>query len=219
MIKLYGMPLSNYYNTIKLCLLEKGVAFEEVLNPPSQDGDYLTKSPMGKVPCIETDSGFLAESSAIMEYLEEAYPAQSLFPGDAYTRAKIRELNKVLELYIELPARRHLAATFFGEPRNQAAVAEVRPQIEQGLGAIERLAAFNPYFAGDEISYADLFGFYVFGMANMLTQAVYGWDIVGEVPKLGATLERIGARETTQNVNSAMQSAMDAFMEQQQQAS
>lgn len=52
MIKLYGMPLSNYYNTIKLCLLEKGIDFEEVANPPNQESDYLSKSPMGKVSTL-----------------------------------------------------------------------------------------------------------------------------------------------------------------------
>ena len=47
MIKLYGAPLSNYYNMVKVALLEKGLAFEEVLTPPSQDAGYLAKRPMG----------------------------------------------------------------------------------------------------------------------------------------------------------------------------
>ena len=218
MIKLYGVPLSSYYNTVKLCLLEKGVDFEEVMNPPNQEADYLTKSPMGKVPCIETSDGFLSESSAIMEYLEDTYPQNPLFPSNAFAKAKVREMNKVSELYIELAARRHLGSVFFGAPRSEAAVEEVRPLIEQGLGALRNLGSFNPYFAGDQFTYADIFGFYTFGLANMLTQAVYEWDIVAEVPGLGTTLERIGARETTQTVNTAMQAAMDAFMEQQKSA-
>jgi len=215
MLKLYGMPLSNYYNTVKLCLLEKGLDFEEVTNAPSQEPGYLAKSPMGKVPCIETSDGSLAESSAIMEYLEEAHPLPALFPSSAFAKAKVREINRILELYIELAARRHLASVFFGAPRNEAAVAEVRPLIEQGLGALKRLANFNPYFAGNQFTYADIFGFYTFSLANRLTRAVYQWDIVAEVPGLGATLKRIGGRETTQSVNMAMQLAMDSFMERQ----
>jgi glutathione S-transferase len=218
LIKLYGVPLSNYYNTIKLSLLEKGIEFEEVMSPPNQEADYLAKSPMGKVPCIETSDGFLSESSAIMEYLEETHPQNPLFPAKAFARAKVRELNKCLELYIELAARRHLGSVFFGAPRSEAAVEEVRPQIEKGLAAIKSLGNFAPYFAGDQLTYADIFGFYTFGLANMLTQAVYEWDIVAEVPGLGTTLERIGSRETTQTVNTAMQAAMDSFMEQQKSA-
>ena len=218
MIKLYGVPLSNYYNTIKLSLLEKGIDFEEVVNMPNQEANYLAKSPMGKIPCIETSDGFLSESSAIMEYLEDTHPAKPLFPKGAYAKAKVRELNNVLELYIELAARRHLGSVFFGAPRSAEATTEVRPAIEKGLAAVKQLGSFDPYFAGKDFTYADIFGFYTFGLANMLTKAVYEWDIVAEVPGLGATLERIGSRATTQKVNTAMQAAMDAFMAQKKSA-
>ena len=49
-IKLYGMPLSNYYNMVKAILLEKGMQFEEVLVTPNQEDDYLGKSPWAKSP-------------------------------------------------------------------------------------------------------------------------------------------------------------------------
>ena len=83
---------------------------------PNQESQYLAKSPMGKIPCIETSDGFLSESGAIMEYLEDTHPAKALLPNNAYTKAKVRELNKVLELYIELAPRRHLGSVFFGGP-------------------------------------------------------------------------------------------------------
>ena len=73
MIKLHGAPLSNYYNMVKTALLEKNISFEEVLTPPSQNPDYLAKSVMGKIPCIETKRGFLAETHAILDYLEESH--------------------------------------------------------------------------------------------------------------------------------------------------
>ena len=74
MLKLYGTPLSNNYNKAKLALLEKGLAFEEVAAPPSQEESFLQRSPMGKVPFIEVDGRFLAESQAIVEYIEETHP-------------------------------------------------------------------------------------------------------------------------------------------------
>jgi len=57
MLKLHGFSVSNYYNMAKFALLEKGLAFDEVSAMPSQEADYKAKSPMGKVPCIETDKG------------------------------------------------------------------------------------------------------------------------------------------------------------------
>ena len=47
-------------NTVKTALLEKNIPFEAVFAPPSQEPAYLAKSPMGKIPCIETEAGFIA---------------------------------------------------------------------------------------------------------------------------------------------------------------
>ena len=73
MIKLHGFSASNYYNVPKLALLEKGVAFEEVESytgvGPKYKPEYLDKSPLGKVPALETDEGFISESRAILEYI------------------------------------------------------------------------------------------------------------------------------------------------------
>ena len=56
-MKLHGVPLSNFYNMAKHALIEKDVHFEEVVTPPSQDPAFLAKSPMGKVPLLETPEG------------------------------------------------------------------------------------------------------------------------------------------------------------------
>ncbi len=57
MLKLGGFAISNYYNKVKVALLEKGVAFEEVNCRPSQEPDYLERSPMGKVPFLDLGNG------------------------------------------------------------------------------------------------------------------------------------------------------------------
>ena len=58
MLKLHGFPSSNYYNVAKLALLEKGIEFEEILcfvgAGEEYNPEYLDKSPMGKVPALET---------------------------------------------------------------------------------------------------------------------------------------------------------------------
>ena len=51
MIQLCGFAISNYYNKAKIALIEKGIAFEEVLvRTPITDPVQLAHSPMGKVP-------------------------------------------------------------------------------------------------------------------------------------------------------------------------
>src|SRR5688572_32888671 len=110
MLKLCGFYVSNYHNKIRLALLEKGVPFEEDAScKPSQKDEFLARTPMGKVPFLELDGGRrLAESEVIGEYLEEAFPQKPLLPKDPFERAKVRELLKVLELHVELVARRQI---------------------------------------------------------------------------------------------------------------
>ena len=91
MITLYGWAISNYCNKIKLVLLEKDIPFTEVEvfttqigAISSQNAELLKYSPIGKIPFIETKQGFLSESQAIFEYLEEAYPQKPLYPDDGF---------------------------------------------------------------------------------------------------------------------------------------
>ena len=210
MIKLYGFPVSNYFNMVKLALLEKRIEFEVITTTPSQDAAYKSKSPMGKVPCIETPRGFLSETAAILDYLEEMNPNPPLLPADAYARAKVRELMHGLELYVELPARRHYGHVFFGGPRSQAAVDEVRPVVENALAALRQLSG-GQYLAGDQFTLADIVAYYSFGYAQMALKTVYDWDIVVAVPGLAEKLARIAARPMTAKVDADQQAAMAAL--------
>src|SRR5437867_4337058 len=106
MLELCGFTASNYYNKVKLALLEKGIAFQETHTYPSSAEAFLAESPMGKVPYLRCLQGVVSESQAIAEYLDDAFPERPLYPADSYERAKCRELIHVMELYLELPARR-----------------------------------------------------------------------------------------------------------------
>jgi len=196
----------------KLAMLEKGIEFEEVSNPASQEAEYKKMSPMGKMPFIETDAGCLSETSAMLDYFEAIKPSPSLYPADPFARAKTQEIMRILELYIELAARRHYAHVFFKEPKSEAALEEVRPVIENALGALKQLCSFGPYLTGSEFTFADIVAHNTFGYANMVTQTMYGWDIVADVPGLGDAIAAIAARETTKKVDADQQVALQAFM-------
>lgn len=213
MTKLYGFAVSNYYNMAKFALLEKGIKFEEVAAMPSQESDYKAKSPMGKVPCLETDKGFLAETSVILEYIEATSANPALVPADAYAAAKVREVMKVLELYIELPARRHYGELFFGGPRNQAAFDEAKPVMENGVNALQALCSFKPFLCGN-FSFADIMAAHIFIYAQPVAQAIYGWDLIAAVPGLAAALDATNARAAGAKVMADQQVALKAMQEQ-----
>jgi len=51
---------------------------------------YRKLNPQSLIPTLETEAGALAQSLAIIEYLEETYPEPPLLPRDAFQRARVR---------------------------------------------------------------------------------------------------------------------------------
>src|ERR1700757_2899131 len=114
MLKLHGFVVSNYFNMVQLALIEKGLPFEIVTTYPNNSPEFLAHSPRGKVPFLQTEHGYINETSAILDYLEESQGGVPLLPSDPFARAQVRALMKEIELYIELPARQCFGEAFFG---------------------------------------------------------------------------------------------------------
>ncbi|HJY83111.1 MAG TPA: glutathione S-transferase family protein [Candidatus Binatia bacterium] len=69
--------------------------------------EFLKKNPFAGVPILELDDGtIIAESLAIMEYLEEIYPNPPLIGADPVTRALVRMWERRIEIGVYLPASR-----------------------------------------------------------------------------------------------------------------
>ena len=91
MVTLYDAARCPYCARVRIVLAEKGVEHEVVAIDLSDRPAWLyEKNPLGKVPVIEEDTFVLAESSVIMEYLEERFPEPALLPADPAARALAR---------------------------------------------------------------------------------------------------------------------------------
>jgi len=214
MITLHGFAISNYYNKIKLVLLEKDIPFREELTYPSQDEALLQRSPLGKIPFIETEHGCLSESQAILEYLEEAFPEKPIYPADPFARARNRELIQHLELNIELIARRLYKEAFFGGTLSDETKQEVKERLEIGLAGLSRLAKFSPYILGSEITTADLLFWVHCGTFGLALQKIYGEDLIARhIPSATAHLALIESRPHVQTVAADRAVAFEAFMQ------
>ena len=179
MITLCGSPISNYYNKVKLALLEKNVPFtEEAVRIKSTDEAVLNCSPLGKIPFLRTPQGGLCESQAILEYLEAAYPQPPLLPPDPFAAAKVRELVTFVDLHLELVARDLYPQAFFGGTVSENSKARVRTQLEKNIAGLKRLARFEPYLAGDTFTQADCAGYASLPLVGMATKAIYGEDLL-----------------------------------------
>jgi glutathione S-transferase len=179
MITLCGFPISNYYNKVKLALLEKGIPFEEErVMTGSKDEAVLAASPLGKVPFIRTPQGALCESQVIVDWIEAAFPNPPLVPADPFAAAKVRELATFIDLHLELVARDLYAQAFFGGTVSEGTQARVRKQLERHIPAFKRLASFSPYVAGDTFTLADCSAWVSLPLVAMATRSVYGEDLL-----------------------------------------
>lgn len=179
MLTLCGFPVSNYYNKVKLALLEKDVPFtEEVITLPITDAAALQASPLGKVPFLRTPEGGLCESQAIMEFIESAYPEPALLPADPFAAAKVREIITYIELHLELVARELYGQAFFGGTVSEATQVRVRQQLEKNISAFKQLAKFSPYVAGELFTQADCAAFASLPLVGMATRSVLGEDML-----------------------------------------
>ena len=198
MLTLCGFSASNYYNKVKLALLEKGVPFQEQLAWVGQTD--LTASPLGKVPYLLTPEGPLCESAVIADYIEVAYPTPALVPAQAFAAAKVRELITFMELHLELVARNLYPQAFFGGTVSEAAREKVGIQLEKNIAAFAKLASFAPYVAGDSFSMADCAAIVHLPLVSSATKAIYGRDYLAELP-VRDYLARMAERPHVQRIN------------------
>ena len=198
MLTLCGFSASNYYNKVKLALLEKGVPFQEQLAWVGQTD--LTASPLGKVPYLLTPEGPLCESAVIADYIEAAYPTPALVPAQAFAAAKVRELITFMELHLELIARNLYPQAFFGGTVSEAAREKVGIQLEKNIAAFAKLASFAPYVAGDSFSMADCAAIVHLPLVSSATKAIYGRDYLAELP-VRDYLARMAERPHVQRIN------------------
>ena len=212
MITLHGFAISNYYNKVKLALLEKGIPFEESHQlTGSTDDTVLNASPLAKVPFIRTPQGTLCESQVICDWLEAAYPQVPLVPADAFAAAKVRELVTYVDLHLELVARELYGQAFFGGQVDQATQDRVKAKLIKNIAAFQRLAKFSPYLAGDSFTLADCAAWVSLPLVAQATKAIYGEDLLsagGVNWKPYAAM--VGERPTAKKVSDDRKAALAA---------
>jgi glutathione S-transferase len=212
MLKLCGFPISNYFSKARIAMLEKGLQFE--LDPtcrPSQDDAFLARTPMGKVPFIEVDGAQLSESQVICEYLEDAFPQKPLYPRDPMERARVRELITILELHMELVARRLYPQVFFGAPADEGVKQAVEKELTRGVRAFRMRAKFDPYVAGGQLTFADCAAFVHLPLVSLATKLAYGHDMLESMPQIKAYLKMVGERPAFRTVNEERKAAQAAM--------
>lgn len=182
-LTLHGSRLSNYYNKVKLALLEKGIPFSEeragTAGAGTADPAVLAASPLAKIPFLTTEQGPLCESQVILDYVEARWPAPPLLPAEPYAAAKVRELSTFLDWHLEIVVRQLYGKAFFGAPAlSEARTESIRKQLVTNIAAFRQIAKFSPFVAGDSFTQADCCAFNHLPLVGMASKAIYGEDLL-----------------------------------------
>jgi glutathione S-transferase len=176
---LYHLPLSPFSRKVRLVLAEKRLPFElRVEKVWERRDDFLALNPAGTVPVLIEENGLvIADSYAICEYLDEAYPDAPLIGRTLAERAEVRRLvawfdtKFAEEVTRNLIWERHLKrALGHGDPEG-AAIRAGYTNLRPHLDVIGWLAESRPWLAGPHLTLAD------FAAAAHLSALDYANDV------------------------------------------
>ena len=104
MLELYNNVNSVCAQKVRVALAEKGLEYREHLvnigRGEQFDPAYMKLNPNAVVPTLVHDGRPVIESSVILYYLDEAFPAPPLMPRDPHERAAVRQFNKMIDEYV-----------------------------------------------------------------------------------------------------------------------
>jgi maleylacetoacetate isomerase len=153
---------------VRWALAIKGVAFESVgidlITGAQSTAEHQARNPIGRVPALVlADGRSLAESVAILEWLEETIPTPALYPKDPWQRARTRQLVEIVNAAIQ--PLQNISVMRKLSPDSAVQRAWGAHFNEIGLAAYEALLAeiaaegggSGPFSIGDALTAADVF--------------------------------------------------------------
>lgn len=198
---IYGFPLSPFVRKVAVAATEKGIAFDWVPSNPSQPTEeFLKASPFSKIPAMADGDFTLADSTAIVTYLDAKYPEPSLIPSEAKAAGRAIWFEEVADTML-IPAgapivvNRFLRPVIFGTEGDEAAAVAAEEAIKRPLTYLEGELSEDGWLDG-EFSVGDI------AFASTLKTLSYtGYTLdAAAYPKLTAWYGRVSARAAWQKV-------------------
>jgi maleylacetoacetate isomerase len=163
-MKLYSYYRSSAAYRVRIALNIKQIEYKiepvNLLKKEHKSADYLTKQPQGLVPCLETNNGqFLAQSGAILSYLDSLYPNSTLLVPDPFQAAKIQSFVDMIACDIHpicnLRILSYLTNTL--KVHSDQKLAWYQHWIVTGFEALESMLEKTKYCFGEQITLADVY--------------------------------------------------------------
>jgi len=184
---LYTTPVSVYSCKVRLALALKGLVWAERA-PPGGYGspEYRAIVAQGTVPALGHGGFVLAESDAIIEYLDDIGAGPPLLPADPQARARARALSRFIDTRLELALRGLFPLVGTGTPVPET----TRAALLRHLQTLDNLAGPGPYLCGERPGLPDCGLWAVAAVQAMLDRAL---GLTLPAPTLGAAGDGVPA--------------------------
>ncbi len=161
---LFGSSISPFVRKVLAFAAEKGIALDnQRVGIGDPDPAFRAASPFGKMPGFADGDYTLADSSAIIHYLEAKHPAPALIPADPHLRGKTVWFDEFADTILfacgaKLFFNRVVAPRFLGRPGDEAAALSAeRDELPPILDYLETVApAGDGFLVGDALTLADI---------------------------------------------------------------
>lgn len=207
-MKLYMVPLAPNPTKVMLYIAERAAAGAELpieqivvntLKGRHRQPEHLARNPFGTLPVLELEDGsYLIESLAIIEFLEDRFPAGALRETDIERRARARDLERVVDLRVAGPMGRyaHASKSPLGLPPDPGAAAAAKESLQGPLDYLEALLDDGrALLTGERVAIADC----TMQAALQFLRFVDA-DLLGERPNLRAWDTRYRERQAARAV-------------------
>lgn len=211
-MKIYGFPLSPFVRKVVVAVKEKGLDAEVVPSNPSQpDPEFAAVSPFHKIPAFRDGDFTLADSTAIVTYLDAKYPEPPLLPAAPEARGRAIWFEEVADTVLTpagapIVLNRFLRPNIFGVEGDEAAAVAAEEALKRPLGYLE--GAVSDGWLDGAFTIGDI------SVASVIRTLGYaGWQLdAGAYPRLAAWYGRVSERKGWKSAAEVEQAVIAAAM-------
>jgi glutathione S-transferase len=171
---LYGTPVSPYVRKVMAYLAERGMTAEVVgVGIGDPNPDYAKASPLRKMPALSDGDFHIADSSAIITYLDAKYPGSGLIPDSAEGKARVHWFDEFADTVLGAAGgaiffNRFVAPKFMGVPGDEEAARMGEEKLPALYDYLESAIPDSGHLVEDCFTFADLTVAVVFGNLRLI---------------------------------------------------
>ncbi len=194
-VTIYGLTISNYVRSVLICCEEKGIAYEQIDQPPHSE-EINQLNPFGRIPVLRYKDLTLYESAAICRFIDRQFAGPSLSPDNMDAKARMDQWISIANVDLDPFIMRQCVIQYafpsgpdesIDEDKIQSAI----PVIEHHLAIIEQHLQTSHYLAAEQASIAD---FLVLPMMDYLAKVPPGEALLAAAPAVNQWLARMRQR-------------------------